>query len=286
MKSANRQPRQGTAVVNRRQFLGGAIAIGTMLPAARLDALRRAGPGMQATAVAGSVQILAFDVFGTVVDWRSSVIAEGERLGRAKGLSVDWAKFADAWRAGYGPSMSRVRKGELPWTKLDALHRMTLNELLRQFKIEGLSEDETVRLNRVWHRLQPWPDAVEGLGRLRARFVLATLSNGNVALLTNMAKHAKLPWDCILSAEIVRHYKPDPETYLLVPDLFDLKPAEVMMVAAHEGDLTAAQKLGLRTAYVHRPLEFGPTRKVEPPPPGRFDFVAEDFRSLAAQLSV
>ncbi len=157
------------------------------------------------------VQLLVFDTFGTVVDWRLSIVAEGEKLGKAKGLKVDWAAFADAWRGGYGPSMNRVRTGELPWTKLDVLHRMTLDSLLTKFKIEGLSEAEKDHFNRAWHRLHAWPDAVAGLTRLRKRYVIAPLSNGNVSLLTNMAKFTGLPWDTVLSTELVRHYKPDKE---------------------------------------------------------------------------
>ena len=152
------------------------------------------------------VQALTFDVFGTVVDWRGSIIREGDALGAAHGLEADWAAFADAWRGGYRPSMARVRSGELPWTKLDALHRMILDELLEKHGISTLSEADKQHWNRVWHRLTPWPDSVPGLTRLRQHYVLATLSNGNVALLTNMAKHGGLPWDCILSAEIVRYY--------------------------------------------------------------------------------
>ena len=231
-----------------------------------------------------SIKVLAFDVFGTVVDWRSSVIAEGEQLGTTKGLSVDWAGFADAWRAVYRPTLDRVRNGELPWTKLDVLHRMSLEEILQKFKIEGLSEDEKARFNRVWHRLKPWPDSVPGLQRLKSRFVITTLSNGNISLLTNMAKHAGLPWDCILSAENIHHYKPDREVYLLVPGLFDLKPEEVMMVAAHEHDLQSAQKYGLRTAFVHRPLEHGPGKAAAIPTAGKYDVVAKDFLDLAGQL--
>jgi 2-haloacid dehalogenase len=230
------------------------------------------------------VKVLGFDVFGTVVDWRSSVIAEGEQLGKAKNLTIDWAAFADAWRAIYRPSLDRVQKGELPWTKLDILHRMSLEEILKKLKIEGLSEVEKDHFNRVWHRLKPWPDSVAGLQRLKKRFVITTLSNGNISLLTNMAKHAGLPWDCILSAENVRHYKPDPEIYLLIPELFDLEAEEVMLVAAHENDLRSAHKHGLRTAFVHRPLEHGPNRISEPPPAGRYDFVAKDFLDLAAQV--
>jgi len=234
---------------------------------------------------AASIKVLAFDVFGTVVDWRSSVIDEGEQLGKAKRLTIDWAAFADAWRAVYRPSLDRVQRSELPWTKLDVLHRMSLEEILTRFKIENLSDPEKDHFNRVWHRLKPWPDSVAGLQRLKARFVITTLSNGNISLLTNMAKHAGLPWDCILSAENVRHYKPDPETYRLVPDLFDLKPEEVMLVAAHEPDLQSAQKHGLRTGYVHRPFEHGPGKSAPIPPPGKYDFVTKDFLELADQMS-
>jgi 2-haloacid dehalogenase len=233
---------------------------------------------------ADSVSVLAFDVFGTVVDWRSSVITEGEQLGKAKGVTVDWAGFADAWRAVYRPSLDRVQRGELPWTKLDILHRMSLEEILKRFKIEGLNEEEKDHFNRVWHRLKPWPDSVPGLRRLKTRFVITTLSNGNISLLTNMAKHAGLPWDCILSAENVQHYKPDPEVYRLVPELFDLRADQVMLVAAHEHDLQAAQKHGLRTAFVHRPLEHGPGKAAAIPPAGNYDFIATDFLDLAEQI--
>jgi 2-haloacid dehalogenase len=182
--------------------------------------------------------------------------------------------------------MNRVRSGDLPWTKLDDLHRATLEELLVRFGIEGLSEAEKFDLNRVWHRLDPWPDAVAGLTRLKKRYVIAPLSNGNVSLLTEMGKHAGLPWDCILSTELVRHYKPDPETYLMPGEFFDLQPSAVMMVAAHTGDLQSAQALGLKTAYVHRPKEYGPARTSTPPAAGRFDLLASDFKDLARQLGV
>ena len=228
-------------------------------------------------------QALIFDVFGTVVDWRSSVIREGETLGRKKSLDVDWPAFADAWRSRYAPSMDRVRRGELPWTKLDDLHRASLEDLVEEFGIKGLSGEEKYHFNHVWHRLDPWPDAVEGLARLKERYVIAPLSNGNVALLTNMAKRAGLPWDLVLSAELVRHYKPDPETYLMAPYLLDLEPDQVMMVAAHVDDLRAARHNGLRTAYVPRPLEFGPDKKADPPDPS-FDLVAGDFVELAEKL--
>src|SRR5678816_522809 len=162
---------------------------------------------------------LVFDVFGTVVDWRTSVAREVEDLARRKGLRVDGVAFADAWRAGYAPTMDRVRKGELPWTKLDRLHRMILEGIVAGFGLGGLSEGERDSLTRAWHRLQPWPDAVPGLTRLRRKFIIAPLSNGNISLVTDMAKHAGLPWDCILGAELVRHYKPDREVYQSAPYL-------------------------------------------------------------------
>jgi 2-haloacid dehalogenase len=233
-----------------------------------------------------AVKALTFDVFGTVVDWRSSIIRDGKRLGKAKGLDVDWHAFADAWRAGYGPAMNRVRQGELPWTKIDDLHRMILDEILVQFEISDLSEEEKVNLNFVWHRLDPWPDAVGGLWRLKSKFSIATLSNGNVSLLTNMAKYGGLPWDCILSAELAHHYKPDPETYLTAADLLSCKPEEVMMVAAHQGDLRAAAKVGLKTAFVLRPFEYGRDAEIDLTPDPDFDYVAEDFHDLADQLHI
>lgn len=231
------------------------------------------------------VKALVFDVFGTVVDWRGSIIREGQALGRKKKLKVDWAAFADAWRAGYRPAMARVRSGELPWTKIDALHRMILDDLLKRFPLGRLAEEEIDHLNRVWHRLKPWPDARAGLAKLKRRHVIATLSNGNLALLTNMAKHAKLPWDCILSAEVVRHYKPDPETYLGAADLLGVKPGELMMVAAHKDDLHAARASGLKTAYVPRPREYGPAVKIDVSREPAFDIHARDFNDLARQLA-
>jgi 2-haloacid dehalogenase len=230
------------------------------------------------------LRLLAFDVFGTVVDWRSSVIAEGEQLGAAKGLNIDWTAFAEAWRSIYRPYMDRVQSGELPWTKLDDLHRSMLDETLVKFHITSLNADEKENLNRVWHRLNPWPDSVPGLQRLKSRFVITTLSNGNISLLTNMAKHAGLPWDCVLSAENVQRYKPDPAVYRLAPQLFDIAPEQVMLVAAHEHDLQSAQKHGMRTAYVHRPMEHGPGKAAPVPPKDRYDIVAKDFLDLADQL--
>jgi 2-haloacid dehalogenase len=231
-----------------------------------------------------AVQALVFDVFGTVVDWRGSIIREGRRLARAKGLRVDWAAFADAWRGGYRPAMARVRSGELPWSSIDALHLMILEDLLKRFRIRGLSGEEVQQLNRAWHRLRPWPDARAGLRRLKRDHVIATLSNGNVALLTDLAKFGALPWDCILSAELFRRYKPDPQVYLGAAALLDVAPRRLMMVAAHKDDLHAARGCGLRTAFVRRPLEFGrgarPDLKDEP----AFDVNADDFLDLADQL--
>ncbi|MGH9204722.1 MAG: haloacid dehalogenase type II [Vicinamibacterales bacterium] len=230
-----------------------------------------------------SVKALVFDTFGTVVDWRTSVASEVEDVARRKGLNVDGAKFADAWRAGYRPGMDRVRKGELPWTKLDRLHRMTLDRILVEFGIR-LSETEADTLNRAWHRLRPWPDAVSGLTRLKKKFTIAPLSNGNISLMTDMAKHSGLPWDCILGAELVRHYKPDREVYQSAADLLDLPLGDVMMVAAHSGDLRAAKEVGLRTAFVPRPLEFGPTGKPDLAADSPVDISAKDFNDLARQL--
>ena len=266
----------GFATGSRREFLwAGAVAmIGAKLGAAPA----------KAQAGGGSTKALVFDTFGTVVDWRTSVTQEVEALAKRRGLSVDGAKFADTWRAGYAPSMNRVRSGEMPWTRLDALHRMILDTLLVDFNITGLSEAETDSLNRAWHRLRPWPDAVSGLTRLKKRFVIAPLSNGNISLMTDLAKHSGLPWDCILGAELVRHYKPDREVYQSAADFLDLKPADVMMVAAHLGDLRAAKGVGLRTAFVTRPLEFGPNGKPDLKGDASVDVSAKDFNDLAAQL--
>jgi 2-haloacid dehalogenase len=233
-----------------------------------------------------SIKALTFDVFGTVVDWRGSLIKEGRRFGRSRSLRVDWGKFAEAWRAGYRPAMDRVGRGELPWMNLDAIHRMLLNDLLTEFNIAGLTEGDKDHLNRVWHRLKPWPDSVSGLKRLRKRFTIATLSNGNVALLTNMAKNAGLPWDCILSSELARHYKPDPIVYETAARLLGLEPGQVMMVAAHQEDLRAAKRVGFKAAFVARPLEHGPDRKPDLTPDPSFDFAAKDLNDLASHLQL
>jgi 2-haloacid dehalogenase len=265
--------------VSRREFLqmggvgiaaGQPLALGHERPVGRSEV--------------SAVKALVFDVFGTVVDWRSSVTREIEELAKQKGWHVDGTKFADAWRAQYAPMMDRVRTGDLPWTRLDALHRMSLDQLLIEFGITVLTEAETDALNRAWHRLRPWPDVVAGLTRLRKKFVLAPLSNGNVSLMVDLARQSGLPWDCILGAELVRHYKPDPEVYRSAADFLGLEPGDVMMVAAHLGDLRAARAIGLKTAFVVRPLEFGPNGKPDLVADSSVDVSAKDFNDLAGQI--
>lgn len=238
---------------------------------------------MQSKAIA-AVKALTFDVFGTVVDWRSSIIEEGRILGRNKGIDADWEAFADEWRGKYQPSMSRVRNGEATWSNLDSLHRASLEDLLEEFGVGGLSEQEKDHLNRAWHRLQPWPDSVDGLSRLKHKYTLATLSNGNVALIVDMAKNAGLPWDAVLGAEVARHYKPQPQCYLTTAELLGLTPHECMMVAAHNGDLVAASALGFRTAFVSRPMEHGPGQQTDLKAEHDFDIVGDSFIDLANQL--
>lgn len=230
-----------------------------------------------------SVRALVFDVFGTVVDWRASVVRAGEALGRAKGVAVDWPAFADRWRReGYVEGIARIRRGEEPWADADALHRRKLVELLPEHGLE-LSEAEVDDFTRVWHRLDPWPDAVAGLTRLKRRYTISPLSNGTLALLNDMAKRAGLPWDCILSADLFRAYKPDPATYLGAARLLGIAPGELMMVAAHAGDLRSAAGHGLRTAFVARPDEWGPGGRAEEPPEGA-DLAVASFVELADRL--
>ena len=227
-----------------------------------------------------SLKVLAFDVFGTVVDWHSSIAHEIDTLK----LGVPGHEFANAWRKGYAPAMAQVRSGKLPWTKIDDLHRIILNQVLEQYDISSLNEEEKRHLNLVWHRLNPWPDTVEGLKRLKEKFTIVTLSNGNLSLLSHMAKRAQLPWDCILSAEIFHHYKPDPQTYLGVCKIFDIEPKQMMLVAAHEDDLLASKACQTQTAYIHRPLEFGPFVPKPIEDLSRFDYEALDLIDLAQQL--
>ena len=231
-----------------------------------------------------SIRALTFDVFGTVVDWRGSIIREGRALGKQKNLKVDWAAVADAWRDGYRPAMDRVRKRQLPWMSIDQLHRLILDDVLAKLRIDGLTPEDKDHFNYSWHRLRPWPDARPGLKRLKKRYVVATLSNGNMSLLVDMAKNAGLQWDCVLSAELFRHYKPDPEAYLGAAALLGLQASEVLMVAAHKDDLQAAKRCGLRTAFVRRPLERGPDAKADLSSDRSFDFNADDFNDLASRL--
>ena len=233
---------------------------------------------------AAGVKALVFDVFGTVVDWHGSVAREVKGLARAKGLRVNAVKFAKAWRAGYRPAMDRVRNGEAPFQKIDAIHRAILEDVLKQFRVTALGEDEKAHLNLVWHRLKPWPDSVRGLKRLKSKVIIATLSNGNTSLLVNMAKFGGLPWDCVFSSDTFKHFKPDPEMYLGAADMLVLRPEEVMMVAAHKADLRAAAKCGLKTAFVKRPHEYGRNNNPDLASEPDFTINAESFLDLADQL--
>jgi len=231
------------------------------------------------------VKALLFDVFGTVVDWRTSLIDDFTRWSATRGVGADWTALVDGWRAVYAASMDEVRKHpERGYVILDVLHRRSLERLVEQLSIKGLNEADLHYLAMGWHRLHPWPDSVGGLTRLKTKYIISPLSNGNVALLTNMAKFARLPWDLILSAELFEHYKPDPETYLGAARLLGLEPAQVMMVAAHNHDLKAAQKQGLKTAFVARPTEYGPLQKYDFEAKGDWDIVARDFGGIAERM--
>jgi len=227
-----------------------------------------------------SARVLVFDIFGTVVDWHGSIVREVS----SRHPQVDADAFALAWRAGYQPAMQAVRSGGRGFVKLDVLHREILDGILPRFGLDHLDEAERAELNRVWHRLDAWPDSVAGLTRLKSSFTMASLSNGNIGLLTNMAKRAGLPWDCVLSAEVFRAYKPDPRTYLGVAEVFDVAPAEVMLVAAHQDDLAAARACGLQTAYIERPLEFGAAHVKDVSPDPANTWHARDLLQLAEQL--
>lgn len=230
------------------------------------------------------IKALTFDVFGTVVDWRSSIARAAEQTLGEKGMNVDGQAFALAWRARYQPSMEEIRAGRRGFTKLDVLHRENLLSVLEAFGVEGLDEPAIDHLNRAWHRLEPWPDVVAGLTRLKQRHILAPLSNGNVALMVNLAKHAGLPWDVILGAEIARAYKPEPAAYQNAAALLDLDPGQCLMVAAHNDDLVAAAAVGMKTAFVPRPNEYGPAQTNDQRAEHPFDVVAKDFSDLADQL--
>jgi 2-haloacid dehalogenase len=230
------------------------------------------------------VQALLFDVFGTVVDWRSSIIDDLTRFGAEKGVKADWAAFADDWRGLYQPAMDDVRSGTRAWTILDVLHRESLDKLLAKHDITGLAEADKDHMNRAWHRLRPWPDAVEGLGMLKKRYIIGTLSNGNVGLLTRMAKYGGLPWDVVLGAETAQAYKPQPQAYLRSAELLNIRPDQLMLVAAHNGDLAAAASCGLRTGFVARPTEYGPHQNRDARADREWDVVADSFVSLAKAM--
>jgi 2-haloacid dehalogenase len=231
------------------------------------------------------VKALVFDVFGTCVDWRNSLINDFTKWSETRGIKADWTALVDGWRAVYSASMDEVRKHpERGYMILDTLHRQSLEKLVAQFSIQGLTEADLHHLTMGWHRLHAWPDTVAGLTRLKTKYIISPLSNGNVALLTNMAKFAGLPWDLVMSAELFEHYKPDPETYLGAAKLLCLKPDQVMMCAAHNNDLKAAQKLGLKTAFVPRITEYGPHQKYDLEAKGAWDVVARDFGGIADQM--
>jgi 2-haloacid dehalogenase len=229
------------------------------------------------------VEIIAFDVFGTLVDWRTSITSELSRIGERAGLNADWAAVADAWRSLYAPTLARVLRGEQPYQPLDALHEAMLDQVAEQHGLTGLSETDRGELVHAWHRLMPWPDTVPGLTALRDRHLLTPLSNGGIGLLTRLARAAAMPFDCILSAELAETYKPDPRVYLLPSAFFDVRPDQVLMVACHPGDLQGAKRAGLRTGFVPRPLEWGPDRGA-PPPPADVDVVADDLIALASLI--
>jgi 2-haloacid dehalogenase len=231
------------------------------------------------------VKAMTFDVFGTVVDWRRSIAREIQELGQKKGFDLDWNSFADEWRSGYAPSMNKVRNGEMPWTKIDDLHRMILDELLSKHKISILSEEEIDSLNKAWHRLDPWPDSVEGLTLLKRNYIISSLSNGNVALLVNMAKYGGLPWDVVLSAEFSKHYKPDPESYLSTGEYLGIPINQVMMVAAHKNDLKSAKSNGMMTGYVPRAKEHGENAVADYAEEDYIDIMADDFMDLSQKMS-
>ena len=231
------------------------------------------------------IKALTFDVFGTVVDWRTSVAREADAFFKKHGVkNIDGIEFAMEWRKLYQPMMERVRSGEIPFTKLDVLHRWGLDTLLERYGIGGVAEEDIDYFNRAWHRLDPWPDSVEGLTRLKKKYILATQSNGNIALMVNMAKYGGLPWDAILGSEVVRHYKPCPDAYINCADALGLPPEQCMMTAAHNNDLVAASRQGFRTAFVLRPVEYGPNQHKDNRAEHDFDYIANSFIELADQL--
>ncbi len=233
---------------------------------------------------APAVEALTFDLFGTLVDWRSGVIDEARKLGAARGVDADWEQLADAWRGLYAPYMGKVRLGELPWTNFDRLHRMSLDQVLEAMGVEGFSADDRDELTHAWERLPAWPGAAEGLARLKSRYQVSTLSNGNRSQQEALIRFARLPIDRLLSAEDFKHYKPDPEVYLGAASALGVEPDHVLMVAAHKGDLRAAQAAGLHAAFIERPLEKGPGGGADLLPDPESDIQVRSYNDLATQL--
>lgn len=231
-----------------------------------------------------AVQAIVFDTFGTVVDWRQSIIRDLGAWAETQGLRADWTQLADLWRGEYEPQKDRVRRGEIPWTRIDDLHHEALERLLPRIGLPDLAPQQRRHINLVWHRLDAWPDSVAGLERLKKNYIIGPLSNGNIALLVNMAKHARLPWDVIFSAEHFQQYKPHPDTYLGVCRQLDLSPAQVMLCAAHNDDLREARAQGLRTAFIPRPREYGPGQTTNLVAEADWDVVANNMNEFAALM--
>lgn len=230
------------------------------------------------------VKALLFDVFGTVVDWRGSITREMQRFGKQHTIDQNWEQFALDWRALYDPSMERIRSGNRDYVKLDELHLENLMQLVPEYSLQSLSATQLNNINQVWHRLQPWPDCLPGLHRLKRQYTLATLSNGNVSLMVNMARNNGLPWDAILGSEPTRAYKPQAEVYLGSIDMLSLQPEECVMVAAHNYDLQAARELGLKTAYINRPYEYGDAQKTDFHATENWDYIGDSMTEIAEQL--
>jgi 2-haloacid dehalogenase len=269
--------------IDRRSVLrGGALVAATGPALLRASVARAQGAAGQPMP---EVKALVFDTFGTVVDWRNGVAREAERLLKPMGYDVDWLAFAEAWRKEYGPGMEEVRSGRRPFAKLDILHRENLDRLLPRFKLDKIDEPTRAELNLAWHKLDAWPDVGPAFARLHKRFLMAPCSNGNIALMADVGRRNNLPWDAILGSEIAQGYKPQPKVYLATCEAFNLKPAQVMMCAAHSGDLAAAQELGLKTGHVGRPGEGGPGTG-ESAPKGNFDVVGKNFEDFADKMGV
>ncbi len=236
------------------------------------------------TTRADAVEVLLFDVFGTVMDWRTSLQKWFQRFGREHNLQADWVELVDDWRAAYQPSLARVRQGERPYVTLDVLHRESLDLLLARYGLSGVSESDRRRMARAWRCLDPWPDTVAGLTRLKRKYVIGTLSNGGLGLLVDLAKFAGLPWDVVLSADLFQHYKPDAAVYRGAPALLARPPSALMLVAAHNYDLAAARSHGYRTAFVARPTEYGPRQKADSAPKDAWDYVVTSLEELAEKM--